>query len=161
MRAANEVRASAVVQAPAARVYDIIADYRDGHPRIVPPRYFKWMRVHSGGIGAGTTISFGMRVMGVSKTLKAIISEPEPGRVLLEAYPLDGTETTFTVVPEGASASRVTIATAVSPRGGLAAVFERAVSRRVLPPIYREELQRLAEHAEGRQVHEPVPQSEG
>jgi hypothetical protein len=31
----------------------------------------------------------------------------------------------------------------------------------VLPSIYRQELQRLAEHAEGRLVHEPVMKLEG
>jgi prophage antirepressor-like protein len=55
----------------------------------------------------------------------------------------------------------VTIATALSQQPGLAAGFERWVSRMVLPGIYREELQRLAEHAEGRRIHEPVPKAEG
>jgi len=156
--AANEIRASAIVQAPAAHVYNIIADYRDGHPRIVPPKYFTWMRVDSGGIGAGTTISFGMRVLGQSRTLHATISEPDPGRVLIETYPEDGFATTFFVEPEGAAASRVTIATVLNQRPGLAAALERFVSRRMLPAIYRQELQRLAEHAEGRHVHAPIPQ---
>ena len=154
----DDIRASAVVQAPAAHVYNIIADYHNGHPRIVPPRYFKWMRVDAGGIGAGTTISFKMRVLGSSKTLRAEITEPEPGRVLVESYPETGVVTTFLVEPAGAAASRVTIATALSRQAGLAAGVERWVSRSVLPGIYREELQRLAEHAEGRRVHEPVPQ---
>src|SRR5262245_4028936 len=107
----KQIRASAVVQAPAERVYNLIADYRDGHPRIVPPRYFKWMHVENGGVGAGTTISFAMRVWGVTSVLRARISEPEPGRVLVEAYPETGVVTTFSVEPEGAAACRVTIAT--------------------------------------------------
>ena len=147
--AADEIQASAVIQAPAARVYDIIADYREGHPRIVPPKYFKWMRVESGGVGAGTIVSFEMRVLGTSKVLRATIAEPEPGRVLVETIPENGVVTTFRVEPDGASASRVTISTALSPQRGLAAAVERWVSRRVLPGMYREELQRLAEQARG------------
>ena len=30
-----------MIHAPAARVYDIIADYRVHHPRIVPPEYLR------------------------------------------------------------------------------------------------------------------------
>jgi hypothetical protein len=99
--ASDDIRVSAVVQAPAPHVYNIIADYRDGHPRIVPHRYFKWMRVDGGGVGAGTTITFQMRVMGSSKVLRATITEPEPGRVLVETYPESGIVTTFFVAPKG------------------------------------------------------------
>jgi sugar/nucleoside kinase (ribokinase family) len=157
----DEVRASATILAPPERVYGIIADYRDGHPRIVPPKYFRWMRVESGGIGEGTTIAFGMRVLGVTRTLRAIVSEPEPGRLLVETYPKEGFATSFIVDPEGAAASRVTIVTGLNRRSGLAGAIELFLTRKVLPGIYRKELQRLAEHAEGRQVHEPLPKAEG
>ena len=156
--ASDEIRASALVQAPPPHVYRIIADYHDGHPRIVPPKYFRWMWVERGGTGAGTTIVFAMRVLGTTSVLHATVTEPEPGRVLVESYPETGVVTTFTVEPEGEGASRATIATRLSARTGIAAALERWVSRRVLPGIYRDELQRLAEHAEGRRVHEPVPQ---
>lgn len=155
--ATNDIRASKVVQAPAARVYNIIADYRDGHPRILPPKYFKWLRVESGGVGAGTRISFAMRVMGTTSVLHATITEPEPGRKLVESYP-NGVATTFLVEPEGPAASRVTFITTLSPRRGLAAAIERWVSRRALPGIYDDELERLAEYAEGRRVHAPIGQ---
>lgn len=157
----DEIRASAIILAPPERVYGIIADYRDGHPRIVPPKYFTWMRVDSGGIGEGTTISFGMRVLGVTRTLRATISEPQPGRLLVETYPEDGFATSFIVDPEGSAASRVTIVTGLNRRPGLAGAVELFLSKKALPGIYRKELQRLAEHAEGRQLHEAVPKSEG
>lgn len=156
--AANEISASATIQAPATRVYRIIADYHDGHPRIVPPSAFKWMRVERGGVGAGTVIRFAMRVMGTTTVLTGEVTEPEPGRVLVEAYPETGVVTTFRVEPEGEGACRVTIATRLSTRRGVAAAIERWVSRLVLPRLYREELQRLAEHAEGRRVHDRVPE---
>lgn len=156
----DEIRASAIVQARPAHVYRIIADYRDGHPRIIPPKYFKWLRVENGGIGAGTTISFGMRVMGASRTMHATISEPEPGRVLVETYPEDGSVTSFIVDPEGTAASKVTIVTRLM-RGGMFGAIEKFLSAKMLPRIYQQELLRLAEHAEGRQVHQPVPESPG
>ena len=156
-----EIVESALVKAPPARAYALIADYRDGHRRIVPPRAFKWLRVDSGGTGAGTAIAFEMRVLGTSTVARAMVSEPQPGRVLVEADVDGRVITTFTVDPRGPSACHVTIATTVKPRAGIAGWIEAFVTRRILPPLYREELQRLAEHAEGRQVHAPVPLGPG
>jgi hypothetical protein len=157
MTAADEVRSSAVIQASPGRVYAILADYRDGHPRIVPPPYFTWMDVDQGGIGEGTSIRFGMRILGTAHTLRATITEPEPGRVLVETYPDTGVVTTFIIDPVPPADSRVTIQTRLSPARGVRAAIERFVSKRVLPTIYAAELRRIAEYAEGRHNHPPVP----
>jgi len=45
---------SAVISAPTRAVYSLIADYRQGHPRMLPPRYFPRLKVERGGVGAGT-----------------------------------------------------------------------------------------------------------
>ena len=50
------VEESAVIGAPTSKVYDIIADYQNGHPHIVPKKYFKSVEVESGGVGAGSII---------------------------------------------------------------------------------------------------------
>jgi len=42
------VQVSARVAAPPEVVYRLIADYRDGHPRIVPPKYFSNLVVEEG-----------------------------------------------------------------------------------------------------------------
>jgi len=52
----HSVSASALIPAPAQKVCDLIADYRDGHPRILPKPYFVSMEVEQGGYGAGTVI---------------------------------------------------------------------------------------------------------
>ena len=139
----HHVSETARVNAPAADVYRVIADYRVGHPRIVPPRYFGPLVVERGGIGAGTEISFSMRVLGRERPVRGVVTEPEPGRVLVETYPESDTVTTFTVDPAGAAAADVTIATALPTRRGLAGVLERAFVTRLLRRIYHEELERL------------------
>src|SRR5512139_3896517 len=48
------VSESALVPAPASLTYDIIADYRTGHPSILPTEYFGRLDVLEGGRGAGT-----------------------------------------------------------------------------------------------------------
>src|SRR5204863_2277113 len=78
------VSGSLRIAAPPARLYGIISDYRNGHPHILP-KQFSNLRVESGsGVGAGTTIRFEVTMMGRTDRNKAIVSEPEPGRVLVE-----------------------------------------------------------------------------
>ena len=61
--AGNDLSASAVIHAPAADLYAIIADYERGHPRILPKPPFVSLAVEEGGIGAGTVIRVHMRVL--------------------------------------------------------------------------------------------------
>jgi hypothetical protein len=154
-----DVRASAIVRAPAARVYAILADYRDDHRRILPPQYFTWLDAEQGGVGAGTVIRVGMRVMGRARSFRAAITEPEHGRVLVETDLAGRVETTFLVEPAGPSESRVTIRSVLSSRRGVAGVLERFATKKFLGRVYAAELTRLAEYAEGRQAHAPIPRS--
>ena len=77
------ISASAVIPARRERVYSLISNYRDGHPRILP-KQFSNLIVEQGGTGAGTVIRFQMSVFGMKRTFRAVITEPEPGRVLVE-----------------------------------------------------------------------------
>ena len=138
------VRADAIVNAPAARVYGIIADYRTGHPRILP-REFSDLTVEQGGVGAGTIIHFNVTVLGQTQKFRAFVTEPQPGRVLMEENVQPSPSvSTFTVDPLDARRTRVTIETRMSPtRGGLAGKIEQFLSKRVLRSIYTRELRLL------------------
>jgi len=95
------IRASAIIPARRERVYSLIANYRDGHPRILP-KQFSNLVVEQGGVGAGTLIRFQMSLVGKKQTFRAAITEPEPGRVLVESYfDTDGMATSFIVDPGG------------------------------------------------------------
>jgi len=143
MRKSFTVQASARVGAPADVVYGIIADYRDGHPHILPKQYFEWLEVEQGGRGAGTVIRFQMRVLGQTRVLRAVVSEPEPGRVLVETDTGGaGPVTSFTVEPEETGA-HVTFSSELTSAGGPLGVLERFVLRRVLRRIYARELEQL------------------
>jgi len=137
----HRVAESARVDAPAATVYGIIADYRNGHPRIIPPAYFRDLQVKRGGIGAGTIIRFEMRVLGQTRSVRGTVTEPEPGRVLVESYPESDTVTSFTVDPDrGGGGCVVTIETTLPVHAGLLGAIERRLVTRLLRRIYREEL---------------------
>jgi hypothetical protein len=141
-----EIVASKRVQANAKVVYDILKDYRNGHPNILPKRYFINLEVERGGVGAGTRIRFQMKTMGTVRTFVADITEPEPGRVLTEKDAHSGVVTQFIVEPRGEE-SHVTIRTDLESHGGILGVVERVTTKRFLTRIYEEELRLLSEVA--------------
>jgi hypothetical protein len=139
------VRAAALIPAPAERVYSILADYHEGHPRILPPKYFADLVVERGGRGEGTVIRFTLRLPGNARAFRASVSEPRPGRVLVESDPEAGAVTTFTVTPvPGEPHARVAIETVARARSGPAGLLERVFAPLLLRSVYEEELRRLA-----------------
>ena len=139
--AAIAVSASRFVDAAPAVVFAIIADYRQGHPRILPERWFGPLTVEEGGVGAGTRIRFTMKGFGKPRELTARVEVPEPGRVLVERYPETGGVTTFTVDPVGGG-STVTITTSWTARG-FQGLVERVLAPLYLRRVYRAELDML------------------
>ena len=144
------VSASATIPARRERVYSLIANYNDGHPRILP-RQFTSLVVEQGGVGAGTIIRFQMSVFGKKQTFRAAITEPDPGRVLVETdLDANGAVTTFTVNPGGAPAdSQVTISTELRVRSGFLGKIEKTLTTLLLRPLYVKELENLARVATG------------
>ncbi len=139
-----QVSSSARIEAPARIVYDLIADYRNGHPRILPARYYPPpLEVERGGVGAGTIIRFRMRVLGSVRLMRSEVSEPEPGRVLVETDLQNGARTIFTVTEEPAGTCRVEFVTQWEPRG-LRGWIERMTGPPLLRKIYAAELEQLA-----------------
>jgi len=138
------VEASAEIEAPAERVYGIVADYREGHPRIIPKSFFDGIEVEEGGYGAGTRIRVGVHLAGRKTSFRADVTEPEPGRVVMETDVTGGPVTTFTVDPLGPARCRITISTRLQRRGRPVGLIERWISIRFLRRVYAEELKLLA-----------------
>jgi len=147
----HELTAGREIPAPAAVVYDLLADYHEGHPSILPRPPFGDWRVESGGRGAGTVVSFSMRLLGVTRHTTGHVSEPEPGRVLAEHYPADGLLTRFVVEPRGDAACHLTIQTVLPALGGWRGRWRDSLYRRLLLPVYERELDLIAAAA-GRAV---------
>jgi len=139
------------IAAPARVAYDIIADYTDGHARIIPPPWFTNLQVDAGGVGAGTKIHFDVRAFGMQQRVSAVVTEPEPGHVLVESYPDTGTITRFIVEPaDNGRACTVTFSSSVVSRGGLLGVVERRVMTRFFRRVFDAELGRLDDLARER-----------
>ena len=153
---------SRTIAAPAAILYDLIADYRHGHPRILPPQFFGRLDVLAGGRGAGTRIRFDMKAFGRTTTAEGTVSEPVPGRELRETLD-SGIVSTFLVeslsgapslAPGGPSRApgeltRVTITTSYD-KPGLGGWIERLIVPGYLRRVYTAELALLAREAAAR-----------
>jgi len=140
------VVASRVVGANAGVVYALIADYQGGHQRILPPKYFGHLRATKGGYGDGTEIAFEMYPFGMKRAVqqaRSRVTEPEPGRVLIETDLDRGYVTTFTVDPIDPTSARVEFATAVPAKSGILGAIEKAVTTAFLRRVYEVELAQL------------------
>ena len=147
------VRAAAVLDARPGDVYATIADYQHAHPDILPKESLYDLQVEQGGYGAGTMIRFKMKVLGVEQSFYQRVSEPEPGRVLVE-QDIDSVQnvmTTFTVTPvEHEQKSHVEISTMMNTSPGFKGFMERIIVPIINRQVYRKELRLLEAVAQKR-----------
>jgi hypothetical protein len=148
------VKASAILNAHAEDVYATIADYHQGHPRILPAAFFD-LQVEEGGYGEGTVMRFKMKVLGAEQAFHQRVSEPEPGHVLVEQdiSSVQNIISTFVVTPvENDAKAHVEISTTMNTSPGLAGIVERIVVPMVNPRLYRKELKLLEAVAQEKRV---------
>lgn len=140
-----DVRAEGAVAAAPDTVYLYLADMRQHHPRFLPPA-FSDFAVEEGGVGEGTVIRFTVTAGGRSRQYVMDVTEPEPGRVLVEKDRNSSLATQFTITPQ-AGTSLVEITTSWEGAGGVGGFFERLFAPKAMQRIYLDELRRLDDYA--------------
>lgn len=140
------VTVSSAVEAPAAIVYNILADYNH-HRHILPPRYFPGLDVTEGGVGDGTRFTLHAMSFGGKTQMHMAVTEPEPGAVLVERDVNTGLVTTFTVKPISPTESQVTFETVWQPQSGLKGLIDRYTTPFFMRLVYREEMKILNDYA--------------
>lgn len=148
------ISASADVHAPPAIVYGVLADYHQGHPSILPRPPFGELVVENGGTGAGTVFRVTTRQGLGMITYTMDVTEPEPGRLLMESDRDSDLVSTFRVEPAPGARSRVTITTRYT-RGGIGGWLESVLLPRLAAPIYRKEIANLERVARQRAAAAP------
>jgi hypothetical protein len=149
----------ALIDAPPADVYAVLADYRHGHARIVPAAYQRRLEVEVGGQGEGTIILYRKRFLGLERRGRAAIYEPEPGRVLTERETTSSLVTTFAVTPvSNGQQTHVQIAAHWEPAHTLWGAFEQAFYPYRMRRMFAQELNSLAKFV-GKQRHTSSPHS--
>lgn len=133
-----QIEVQHLVKAPAEDVYNVIVDYKNHHPHILPGA-FCGFTVEQGGYGSGTVFRVGMKLAGKKRWLRMTVDESDPGSVVREIS-LDGDlVTTFEVIPHG-QASQVRIHTEWTPAKGVQGWLERKMAPGMLRGVYKEEL---------------------
>jgi hypothetical protein len=142
--AKHSVSVSRLIHAPARTVYDLIADYRNGHPRILPKPYFRYIHVEQGGYGAGTIVNFQMQLLGRVQSFRSRITEPEAGHILAETDMNTGAVTTFRVEPQSdGQETLVTITTTTEVSNGIVGKIQGWLTTKLLRPVYEKELEQV------------------
>jgi hypothetical protein len=154
----NQVRVieAAMIDAPPTAVYAVLRDYHVGHPAILPPQ-FTGIFVETGGYGAGTIGRAEMKLFGQKTSFRFEVSEPDPGRVLVEAN-LDGSSVTafFVESENGGRQSHVTFDTEFRFPNNPAGWMQRWLLVPTMHRMYREELSILNHYMQAKEL---VPQS--
>lgn len=145
MNHAFQVEASAVIDARPEDIYAVISDYHVGHPAIVPKPYFEEIKVEKGGQGAGTVIRLKMKIFGQEYNYHQIVTEPEPGRVLVETDINTGQYSKFIVEPVGKQ-TQVTIFAHFPGKPGIAGLIEKWMNPLITRQLFKKELRQLADY---------------
>jgi hypothetical protein len=137
------VHAERTMAAPAAEVYQYIADMRVHHPHFLPLSFLDF-QVESGGVGAGTVTSYTVTAGGRTRQCHMTVAEPEPGKILTESDDSSSLVTTTTVTPHDDASCTVRISTTWDSARGLSGVLERIFAPRVMRDVCADELEHLA-----------------
>ena len=140
------VEVSEIIEAPAAQVYAILADFEVAHPAILPKPYFAETAVETGGHGAGTIYNLRMNVYGIESHYRMSVTEPEPGRKLVETDLNGQVVTTMHVDPLGDQRCRLTFASDFTASRGFMGFMERLTMPGITRRIYKQEMQILADY---------------
>ena len=130
--------AQRTIHAPADKIYRYLADMQL-HSRFLPAPFYDY-KVDEGGIGAGSIVSYKINFAGGVRELRMHVTEPEPGRTLVQTDSGgSGLVTTFTVTPQGDQAL-VNITPSFDGETGVAGFVEGIIAPRRLHHIYAKEL---------------------
>ncbi|MEU8966977.1 SRPBCC family protein [Streptomyces sp. NPDC048491] len=142
-----EATTERIVAADPETVFDILADYKDGRPKLLP-EHFSEYEVREGGDGEGTLVHW--KLQATSKRVRDClleVTEPTDGQ-LVERDRNSSMVTTWTVTPAGEGRSKVVVSTVWNGAGGIGGFFERTFAPKGLGRIYDAILAKLAAEVE-------------
>lgn len=135
------VKETKEIEADSQIIYNLLRNYVDGHPKILPTNYFDSLEIEKGGYGEGTVIKVQTKALGLKQQMRLTVSEPIPGEVLQEEDATLGLVTQFHVVPLSHKKSNVTIQTTWIQKSGLMGILEKWFIQSIAKKMYQEELE--------------------
>lgn len=138
---------SAVIAAPPEQVYAVLADYRLAHPAVLPKPFISDYTLEAGGQGAGTVIRQTMNVMRISRQFHITVTEPQPGRLLVESDRHAGVSTTFTIEPlDAGRQTHLTITSISRASPGLMGFLGRLFTPPLIRRMFKQLLRRIDDY---------------
>lgn len=141
MMSTYTVKESKQIDADSQFIYNLLRNYVDGHPKILPGKYFDSLEIEQGGYGEGTVIKVQTKAMGLKQQMRLEVSEPVPGEVLQEEDATLGLVTQFHVIPLTPQKSNVTIQTTWIQKNGMIGSIEKWFIQSIAKKMYQEELE--------------------
>ncbi|MEV5280354.1 SRPBCC family protein [Streptomyces sp. NPDC051994] len=138
-----EATTERIIAADPETVFDTLADYKDGRPKLLP-EHFSEYQVREGGDGEGTLVHW--KLQATSKRVRDClleVTEPTDGQ-LVEKDRNSSMVTTWTVTPAGEGRSKVVVSSVWNGAGGIGGFFERTFAPKGLGRIYDAVLDKLA-----------------
>lgn len=133
-------------------LYDLLADYREGRPKVLPDAFDDY-RVESGGFGAGTVVTYTLRAAKRERPYRLEVSEPDddpgPGRVLREDDTTSSFSQTWTFEPAETGGTLLRIACSWDGAGGIGGFFEGIFAPKGLNRLYEEILDNVEREVSG------------
>lgn len=120
-----------------------LADYAETRPAILTDRYTDYA-VESGGAGTGTVVTW--RLHATEKRVRHVLADVVvDASSVIEKDRNSSLVTTYSVVPDGASGTRVVVTTTWDGAGGIGGFFERTFAPKGLVRIHDGVLANLAQ----------------
>ena len=124
-------------------VFAALADYAGVRPTMLAPEFTDF-EVLDGGVGAGTRIGYNLHATKKRvRAVEAAVTEPTPGRQLLETDSKSSLLVLWDVVPADGGGSRLKVRVNWQGAGGIGGFFERRFAPAGIRRIYTTELGRL------------------
>lgn len=127
------------------QAYAALADYRGIRPTLLPPEFSRY-EVQAGGSGAETTVGWTLQATPKrSRTCLFTVTEPDPGRRLVETDTNSSMVVTW-MVRGTAEGAEVEVTAGWQGAGGIGGIFERIFAPKGLNRIHDQVLAALAAH---------------
>jgi hypothetical protein len=137
-----------IAAATPEQVYDLIADYTEGRPKVLPEAFSDY-RVEAGGTGEGTVVTYTLRAAKRERPYRLQVTEAEAGRALHEADTTSSFTQTWTVEPVETGGARLRIACSWDGAGGIGGFFEGIFAPKGVGRLYEEILDNVEREVAG------------
>jgi hypothetical protein len=126
-----------IAAATPEQVYDLLADYAEGRPKVLPEAFADY-RVEAGGTGEGTVVTYTLRAAKRERDYRLQCTKAEPARRLEEADTTSSFTQRWSISPAETGGAKVAIDCSWKGAGGIGGIFEGIFAPKGVARLYEE-----------------------